>query len=183
MKMTVLIAIATLMTYGAIAQENESNLDLRLGLGTSLLGTGDLQATMIENEVNFKLNNYFALGGGLGYGKSNYGVSEQASFLQLNSNLYLSPLSNNRRNDFRIGTGITWYTISDVKLSWVHYLNGELVEVGYEFDKRKSLGANIVLENTFSINDNLLLGIKLFTQPYTNGDINSGVMMKFGVRI
>jgi len=39
----------------------------------------------------------------------------------------------------------------------------------------------MVLENTYVINWKYLLGIKLFIQPYLNGDINSGIMAKFGI--
>jgi len=41
----------------------------------------------------------------------------------------------------------------------------------------------MIIENTFSISNELLLGIKLYSQPYFNGDINSGFLLKLGVKL
>jgi len=183
MKNFILIAITVLISFIGNAQDIKSRVDLRFGIGTSLLGTGDMQTIMFDNEVNMKLNSYFTLGGGLGYGKSDNGVFLQASFVQLNANIYISPFKNSRRNDFRIGTGPSWYSVSDVYQSSARYQNGQLVDAEYEFDKRSSIGFNLIIENTYLIKEKYLLGLKLFTQPYLNGDINSGILLKLGVNI
>jgi len=183
MKNLALIGIALLISLTGNAQEIKSRMDLRLGIGTSLLGTGDMRTIMFENEVNMKLNSYFSLSGGIGYAKSDYGVFEQASFVQLNANIYISPFKNSRRNDFRIGTGPSWYSISDVYQSSASYKNGQLIDSEYEFDKRSSIGFNLIIENTYLIKEKYLLGLKLFTQPYQNGDINSGILIKWGIKI
>lgn len=183
MKNLTLIIIAALIGFTANAQGTESKLDLRFGIGGSFLGTGGMRTIMFENEANLQLNRYLALGGGLGFAKSHNGVIDQASFLQLNANVYISPFKNIRKNDFRIGTGLSWYSVSDSYqlLSISH--NGEIVDSEHKSDKRNSLGFNAVVENTYSVTERLLLGLKLFTQPYQNGDINSGILLKFGVRI
>ena len=183
MKNLTLIVIAVLISIAGNAQDVKSRMDLRFGIGTSLLGTGDMWTIMFENEVNMKLNNYFTLGGGLGYAKSDYGVSEQASFVQLNANIYISPFKNSKRNDFRIGTGPSWYSVSDVYRSSARYLNGQLVDEGYEFDTRSSLGFNIIIESSYLITEKYSLGLKLFTQSYQNGDVNSGILLKLGIKI
>ena len=183
MRKLTLVIIAVLLGLSAKAQKTESKYDVRLGLGTSLLGTGDMQTIMFENEANAKLNKYFTLSGGIGYAKSDYGVYEQASFVQLNSNVYISPFKNNRKNDFRIGTGLSAYSIFDAYQSAATYKNGELINTEYEFDKRNSIGLNLIIENTYSVTDKFLMGLKLFSQLYQNGDINSGIMLKFGIKI
>jgi len=183
MKKLALIIIAVLIWTTGNAQETESRIDFRFGVGTSLLGTGDMQTIMFENEANIKWNRYFTLGAGLGYAKSDDGVFEQASFIQLNTNVYISPFKNSRKNDFRVGTGLSWYSVSDVYQSSATYQNGQLIDSEYVFDKRSSIGFNIIIENTYSIGEKFLLGLKLFTQPYQNGDINSGIMLKFGIKI
>jgi hypothetical protein len=53
----------------------------------------------------------------------------------------------------------------------------------YHFDKRTSSGINIIIEDTYSISEKYLLGLKLFTQPYFNGDLNSGILLKFGMKL
>jgi hypothetical protein len=183
MKKLTLIIIAVLIWTTGNTQETESRIDFRFGVGTSLLGTGDMQTIIFENEANFKLNRYFTLGAGLAYAKSDDGVFEQASFIQLNTNVYISPFKNSSKNEFRVGTGLSWYSVSDVYQSSATYQNGQLIDSEYEFDKRSSIGFNIIIENTYSIKEKYLLGLKLFTQPYQNGDINSGIMLKFGIKI
>lgn len=183
MKNLALVAIAVLISLTGNAQDFKSRIDLRLGIGTSLLGTGDMQTIMLENEVNMKLNSYFTFGGELGFGKSDYGVFEHASFIQLNANIFLSPFKNKGRNDFRIGTGPSWYSVSDAYRSSAHYQNGQPVDEDYKFDTRSSIGFNVIIENSYSITERYLLGLKLFTQPYQNGDINTGILLKFGIKL
>ncbi|HDO27853.1 MAG TPA: hypothetical protein ENH02_07030 [Bacteroidetes bacterium] len=38
-----------------------------------------------------------------------------------------------------------------------------------------------LMEDSNIFSNNFLIGLKLFTQPYTNGDINSGIILKFGL--
>ncbi len=136
----------------------------------------------IENELNYFINNFFSTSISAGYGRSNSGVFETSSFVQGNLNIYISPFKNSKKNDFRIGTGMSYMNISDAYLESVNYENG-IIDEDYRFDNRNSIGINIILENTYSITDKIMLGLKLFTQPYKNGDINSGLMLKLGLKI
>ncbi len=131
-----------------------------------------------ENEVNYKLNNYFATSASFNFGKSDKGVHNSSSFLQGNLNLFISPFKNSRKNDFRLGLGMSYYGVSDTKIMKEN--------VGYssnfkEFEKRNSFGTNIIIENTYTLKDRYLIGLKLFTQSYFNSDMNSGAMLKFGL--
>ena len=53
--------------------------------------------------------------------------------------------------------------------------------VSWESDKRTSFGWNIIIEDTYTIAGKFLVGVKAFTQPYMNGDINSGFIGKMGL--
>jgi hypothetical protein len=165
------------------AQNVEPKFDIRFGVGTSLLGSGDMRTVMFENELNYFINNFFSTSISAGYGRSNSGVFETSSFVQGNLNIYISPFKNSKKNDFRIGTGMSYMNISDSYLESVNYENGIIIDEDYRFDNRNSIGINIILENTYSITDKIMLGLKLFTQPYKNGDINSGLMLKLGLKI
>ncbi|WP_282782000.1 hypothetical protein [Phaeodactylibacter xiamenensis] len=178
-KHTLFLIILICASVSTQAQET----DLRFGVGGSFLGSGDMRAIMLENEANLKLNRYFALSGGLGFGTSNDGALDQASFLQLNANVYVSPFRNTGRNDFRLGTGLSWYTVSESynALSISH--TGEIVDSKLQSDQRNALGFSLIIENTYSVTERLLVGLKAFTQPYQNGDINSGILLKFGVKL
>ena len=165
------------------AQKSNSGFDYRFGIGNSFLGTGDMLGVMYENEINCSINNYLSTGISLGYGKSDYGVSATASFLQYNLNVFFSPFKNSKRNDFRVGMGFSSLKISDAYMSSASWINNELIDTDYVFDLRKTFGYNFIIENTYSITDKFLLGLKLYTQPYGNGDINSGILLKMGVRL
>lgn len=165
------------------AQESDRIADLRVGLGLSLLGSGDLWAHSLDVEFNQTFSPLLAYSVGLATGRSNNGVFETASYFQSNANIYFSPFKNNRRNDFRIGTGLSYNWVSDAYIQSRLFDGGVVVSENVVFDQRSSLGVNIIIENTVMLSDRLLLGLKLFSQPYFNGDINSGAMLKFGVRL
>ena len=184
MNTKLLICIAVIFSgLQGIGQEKASRFDLRLGTGISLMGTGDLITFNYENELNLKLNKFITSSFSINLGRSNYGVSETASFVQGNVNLFFSPFNNKRRFDFRVGTGLTYFTISQVYLSSKYWENGVLIDIDYQFINRNSLGFNIIMENSYLLTDKFLAGLKLFIQPYFNGDINSGIMLKCGFKL
>jgi hypothetical protein len=183
MKLIISVLIFITIAMAGFSQQSSSRLDLRTGIGTSFLGTGDMLTIMFENELNFQFSKYFTTAGGFGFAKGNMGVIERVSFIQANGNLYFSPFQNIHSFDLRIGTGVSWYWISDVYKSSATYHDGQLIELEYTFDKRNSIGFNAILEGSYSISKKFLLGLKIFIQPYLNGDINSGVMLKFGFKI
>jgi len=182
MKTIILISLL-FFAIQVTGQEKNEKLDLRLGAGVSLLGSGDMLTFNYENELNLKLNQYFTSSLSLNLGRSNSGVSKTASFVQGNVNIFISPFKNNGRFDFRVGTGLTYYNVSDAYESSIQYEDGVLVDIDYEFDNRNSFGFNVIIENTYLFTDKFLIGFKLFTQPYYNGDINSGALLKLGFRI
>ena len=172
-----------ILLYSALLSAQTSKLELRAGLGTSFLGTGDMRTTTLENEIYVALNDFFNVGGGLAVAHSNRGVFEQASFVQVNTNLFISPFRNNRRFDWRLGTGISWYGISDVRPVSFKHENGSLVHAEYQLDRRNAPGINAITEVSYMLNDRVFTGVKLFSQFYTNGDRNSGAMLRVGLKL
>lgn len=177
------LAVLTAVVFPAICQENPNKYDIRLGTGVSLMGSGDMIAFNYENELGLKFNKYFTGSLSIHFGRSNSGVFETASFTGGNLNFYISPFRNNRRFDFRIGSGLSYYNVSDVYVMSVEYSGGQLIDIDYAFDERNSFGYNIIIENSYLLTNRFLIGVKLFTQPYFNGDINSGVLLKLGMNI
>lgn len=163
------------------AQENnQKSSDLRIGLASSFMGSGDFWAHSLSVEFNQTLNPYFTYSLGLSSGRSDHQFLTTASFFQANTNLYWSLFKNNRRNDFRMGTGLSYAWFSDAA---IHTKRSEGGQVMVAFEPRSSLGLNLIVENTFALTDRFLLGLKVFSQPYFNEDINTGIMLKFGVRL
>ena len=88
------------------------------------------------------------------------------------------------KNDIRIGAGLSLIDVSyAAAVSKSYDSNGNLTGTNYEFYKRDSFGINFILENSYDISHKFLIGLKLFTQPYFNGDINSGILLKTGLRL
>lgn len=182
-KSTLLLATFIFLSLPLIGQDNSGKIDFRAGGGISLLGTGDMLTFVFENELNYKLTRFFSSSLSIDLGRSNDGVFETASFTQGNFNVFISPFSNKRAIDFRLGTGLTFYNVSDAYLESAHYENGILVDMDHTFENRNSFGFNIIIESSYSLTNKVFLGIKLFTQPYFNSDINSGVMLKLGFKV
>lgn len=183
MKRIILLLLSALVFTGAFSQEKPVPVDFRWGVGSSLLGTGDMVTMMFQNEINYRLNPYLAAGFELDYGRSNLGVHEMVSFVGSQLNLFASPFKNTRRLDFRVGVGLSHYRVADARETRSEYENGVLIDIDYEFVKRKSFGGSIMIENTLLVTDHLMLGFRLFTTPYKNGDINSGLLLKLGYRL
>jgi len=185
MKQLLFVIIYTVFAVSLFGQKNNSHIDIRLGAGFSFLGSGDKFTNMLENELNYTINNYLTFSPSLAVGITNGNYKESgANLVHVAINIFLSPFRSNRFFDFRIGTGVNAYKVFDYTLTYARYnSSGELIDYEYSFDSRKSIGINILIENTIRINKNLLVGIKLFSTPYRNADINSGILLKFGVRI
>lgn len=130
----IFIAVMIFLSMNANAQNVDPKFDFRFGVGTSLLGSGDMKTVMFENELNYFINNFFSTSLSAGYGRSNSGVFETSSFVQGNLNIFISPFKNNNKNDFRIGTGMSYLNISDAYLESAYYENGIIVDEDYIFD-------------------------------------------------
>jgi hypothetical protein len=180
---TLLLVTTLFLSLTAKGQEKSEKLDFRIGSGVSLLGSGDMTTFVYENELNYKLNNYLTSAVSINLGRSNYGVYENSAFTQGNLNIFLSPFKNNKKSDFRIGTGLSYYSVSDAYATSRSYENGQLVAVVYGIETRNSYGINVIIEKSSMITDKLFWGAKLYSQPYFNGDINTGLTFKLGYKI
>lgn len=180
----IILTISTLLTLDG--QSRKSRFDFRFGSGISLLGHGDVITLNVENELNFVLNNYFksSISFNIGRRQDNY-YTKSLSFIQGNSNIFLSPFKNSLRNDFRFGTGFTYYRISEVNLErriWNE--DGVLIDIIYHDPEfRQSFGINLIFEDTFLFTSRYLISLKTFNQLYFNGDTNIGIIFKLGVNL
>ncbi len=184
MKKHALLITLLIISFLSFSQEKESRFDFRIGIGPSLWGTGDYTLLNYENELNYKLNSYFTVATDLNFGvlPGTKNGKNFASFILINPLIYYSPFKNNKFWDFRVGVGLGFISIAQSEFSG-SYLNNNPLSETYRNEKLGSSSLNLGIENNFQISKNYLLGIKLFTQPYSSGDINSGIMFKFGRRL
>lgn len=160
-----ILSLIVIFTVSAVnAQTADSVFDLRAGLGVSKLEQSNIWMFVNEYEFNAKLTNHIAIAPSLVFNiKDHSGLSEPV-FFQADINAFLSPFRNNRRNDFRVGGGLGFYKLS-----------------GEGYAARSAFGFNLIIENTFMINDLFFIGAKAFMQPYFNKESSSGVLLKAGV--
>jgi hypothetical protein len=179
-----LIIILLIGTTQIVAQKRIGKMDWRFGTGISLLGTGDMRTINFENEINYKYNQYFANSISLNCGRSIFGLYESSFFIQGNLNIYISPFGNDNKNDLRFGTGLSYYNISDnYEQIPVYDNNGQLIHADHEFSNRNAIGFNIIVESSHMITERFMMGLKFFVQPYLNGDINTGILLRLGFKL
>ena len=170
-----------LIQFGPGISQTLPRHEFRLGFGPSLLGTGDMRCLAIENEYNYRLNSYFKIAAAVQLGSSENGVFIHSNFRQAGLNLYLSPSKNNGKGDFRIGTGLNYYRVYNVFASSTTSVNGVVVDETIVRGWEKSAGAAIQMEYSRMVTSALSLGLKAYSNPYFNGDIQSGILLRAGI--
>lgn len=182
MKKAIVTCALSLIGLSLAAQ---SQGDIKLGIGASFLGTGDMLIGKLEGEVTRKWNriisNSVALG--IGYGDQkfyynptyNYKNLHQQTFTtHLDGNVFVSPFGNDRLYNLKLGTGLSLMFVSDNPWrendpSWQ--------------EERISLGLNMIMEHEFMLSKKSLIGLKMMIQPYLNGDISSTLLLKLGKKL
>lgn len=157
------------------------NRSLQLGLGASFLGTGDFYTGLFEAEVGYKLNPYissaFGLNSALGYRGNE--IKERVTYQQGNANVFISPFRNDKRVNFKLGSGVSVNFVQEKRINWLSSNTNNM----FYYESRIAVGLNMIVESSIAINENMFIGLKGFIQPYINGDINSGILVKIGTTI
>lgn len=150
------------------AQSGDRDLDVRVGIGISDFKKESESLVLSEYELNIKWTDYFTVAPSIVLNHNNNSFnSDFANFFQANLNAFGSPFRNDRRNEFRIGGGLSFYK-----------LNG-----GTSSATKSSFGVNLILENRYMIKERFFIGIKAFIQPYLNKELNSGILLKAGINL
>jgi hypothetical protein len=185
-----LIVILLFLSNCAYAQEKPSTTDLKLGVGVANLGKGDYKMNRFESEVTKKFTKWLsgsvAVNVGIGY--SDYVSLRQVNTLSADLNLFVSPFGNQKKHNFKIGTGFTGIRANiTASMGSRAVYNRELDT--YEMretiitETRRTIGFSMIIEHEVSIGKKYLLGAKLMVQPYTTGDILTGANLKFGIKL
>ncbi len=155
MKRIALLLIANLMGFICLAQTIDN---VKVGMGVSFLGTGDIWAAKFEGEVTKNYNSIISGSVLLGLGRGGNGIYQQTFTTNLDGNVFVSPFGNDKAYNFKIGSGLSLMYVSDS-------YPGDLWFV--PSDRRVSLGANIIMEHEVLIHKKYLLGLKGIIQPST----------------
>ena len=181
MKKTLLILILTTVILNVTAQEQTHKFDFKIGSGLGFMGSGDLTALCFENELNYKLNNYFSTSIGLGIGRSVEFKENHNDYLQGSLNFFISPFRNDKRNNFKLGLGYTRINETVTYLSSSYYYPDTYINK-FEYSGISINGFNMIIEDEYKITSRFLIGCKLFmTGGIEEGGIVSGGMIKLGI--
>ena len=171
--------VLVFLTSTLLAQKNKASFYFNFGAG--ILKSSKVAAPSFENEISVKMSKYFSSGLVVAYGRGNNGTYKTSSFFQGNMNLYFVPFGNYRKNNLKLGTGISIINITNA--IEVPGICTPPVTDNY-FKNLTAAGYNFILEDTHFISEKHFIGIKLFYQSYPNiKESGWGVFLKWGVRI
>lgn len=163
-KKVAIFAFILIYTLSGNAQEGDRDIDLRAGLSFLKLKEGNVFLAPVELELNAKLSDYFSIAPSVAFNINDKTPSNSEKIFQANLNAFVSPFQNNRRNDFRVGSGLSFYKYSEPAV-------------------RSAFGVNLIIEDSYMINDRFFIGVKAFIQPYFNKQISSGISLKAGINL
>ena len=179
----------TLLLFAILSVNAQSSSigknDLKFGLGGAFLGSGDIRMPKFEAELTTRLNRHFSTSVSLNFG---HGVSEGplaeyprqiATTAHIDPNIFFSPFGNQGIFNLKIGTGASFMYVNDVYMTSFSSGFGSEDRADYNFESRYSIGANMIVEPEIRMGRSLI-SVKAIIQPYLNGDISSGVTVKFG---
>jgi hypothetical protein len=177
-----LLAALGVSGRAAAQSANASTVDVKLGVGASFLGSGDLLVGKLEGELTKKWNRFLSNSVALnfGYGDDNWysDYPWQRTFTtHLDGNVFLSPFGNHHRYNLKLGTGLSLMYVAD------SYLVGDRGFQGRRPDRRASIGYSLIVEQEIAVGERGVFGLKTMIQPYLNGDIATSVMLKVGRKL
>jgi hypothetical protein len=154
--------------------------DVALGGGYAVVSTGDIRSITGNIDVNYRLSRKWALSGQTSFGTSTQPKREvDASFWQGAALAYFSPFGNTKKSDFRLGVGAGYYSIDHTFITSSMIIDG-IEEIEYGNEVRGNMGYTLSIENRFSLNGRVLLGLGVYTNQYLNEDAVSGVKLNLG---
>ena len=91
MKKTIILLLTFTLLLNLNAQQTKNKFDFKFGTGIGFMGSGDMVALGFENDINYKINDYFSTGILLNYGKSDLGVDIHSDYIMGGLNIFFSP--------------------------------------------------------------------------------------------
>ncbi|WP_116127555.1 hypothetical protein [Lewinella sp. IMCC34183] len=167
------------------ASAQDHRWDVRFGAGSTLLTLHSRVIASVEGEVNFTLNRYFTLAGSVGAADSDAGeFSPKITFLRSDVGVFISPFTNQRKHDFRLGVAGSYLTVDSPARSTVTTVNGEVVHATYENERRGGFGGAVYVDHTYTVTDRVLLGLRLAARAYDNTlESNVDALLRIGLRL
>ena len=179
--------IVIMSSLNISAQEYSNKFDFKTGTGLAFLGSGDVTIYSFENELNYKINNYFSTAVSIGLGRGGhideYAIEwgSQDDYFLGSISVFVSPFKNNKRHNFKLGGGYSFFHQAHAYVNRLSYTNQTK---NYYYDNTYASLFNIILEYEYRINSRFMIGGKLFTAAtYSGGADATGGLIKFGIAL
>ena len=164
----------------ASAQMNISRWDVRIGLGSTFTGSGDFIIPTIDNEANYRFNDYFSASANLHFGRAGdlEDRKDMISFWTGGATVFVSPFKNTSMLDLRVGGGVSY-----LDQSWVSptSIQGQVGSPDYDIDHSffhdHGFYPNIAVDLSYYLSDHFLIGFH--TMAISN--MQYSATLKFGV--
>ena len=179
--------IVIMSSLNILAQEYSNKFDFKTGTGLAFIGYGDGIIYSFENELNYKINNYFSTAVSIGLGRGGNIVEEafesgsQGDYFLGSISVFFSPFKNNKRHNFKLGGGYSFFNFTQVYVGGLYHQTREKT---YDYFGVSDNLFNIILEYEYRINSRFMIGGKLFTAAtYSGGADVTGGLIKFGIAL
>ncbi len=159
--------------------------EVKVGVGTSLLGTGDVLVAKLEGEAIHQWNRILSgsVAVGIGYGDTQWYDPDEFSTLfsrdaivHLDGNAFVSPFGNDKLYQLKLGTGPSVMYVRDE--SYRDYTG--FIWRRESLEQRFSLGASMIVEQEVRLRQSYTAGLKAMFQAYLNGDVSPTLLVKMG---
>lgn len=182
-KVHLIFMFLCLMIVSVSSQNYNKNFTYKLNSGCGFLGDGDLPTLSLENEFAYNINHYFSTSLIFGIGRNLETLHAHSDYLLGSLDAFISPFKNNKRNNFRIGGGYSFISISNTYVI-VRYNDSGVKYNFYDYYANKQHAFNIIIEDEFKINSRFMVGLKAYTiGNMDQGGILSGLSVKFGITL
>jgi len=187
MKSYILFLIFLSTSYISFSQEKASTLDFKVGVGLGHWINSNLNMFRFENEFTKKWNRSLSSSLSINFASGGNTYLQTLTLLNGNINCFLSPFGNQKKNNFKIGTGISFIHIRETVVTYFdnfppYYDNPRQL---YEVNKRQLASYNLVIDDEIVLGDKYLIGVRLMMQPYRvqTGDTFWGLLFKCGIKL
>jgi hypothetical protein len=167
MKKHFIIIIFFCLGSSVFAQEKPATVDIRFGVG--MVRMQDIRLYRFENELTKKWNRFLSSSLSLNFAVGGGETIKSLTALNGDINVFVSPFGNQKKHNFKLGTGISYMYIQETE----SYYRGELfpllrpgepIEVLTD-NIRRGVELNFIIDYEISIGKRYLIGTRAIMQP------------------
>lgn len=184
------LILVFLISFGnlAFAQDKPSTTDLKLGLGRSSWNGGMVNTFRFEAEFTKKWNRFFSSSVAADF--IDFTVSSNSTLTikllkatSVGLNAFISPWGNNKKRNFKIGTGLSFMNYEDYRLlSRITDANGT-TEINISYKTRWGIGYNVIIDYEYDLGKRYLIGARGILQQRSTVGSSLSYFLRLGIKL